>query len=275
MGGETCCNLRFISGHGFRHDGNASGGEHLQALRPQSFRINAMQNIALAIGATSVAAATYAGYSAMAPTSQLYGRTLVRGPNPRQLALTFDDGPNDPHTLKLLEVLAKHDVRATFFMVGRYVQQRPQIARAVAQAGHAIGNHTFTHPNLIFCSEMQTRIQLAECTRAIEDATSQTPKLFRPPFGGRRPSTLRIARDLGLAPVMWNVAGWDWSAQSSAAVEQKVSKQIRGGDIILLHDGSHRQLGMDRSHTAAATDRLIGRYKAEGYQFVTIPEMLA
>jgi peptidoglycan/xylan/chitin deacetylase (PgdA/CDA1 family) len=229
----------------------------------------------IAIGAASAAAVTYAGYSAMAPASQLYGRTLVRSTDPRQLALTFDDGPNDPHTLKLLEVLARHDVRATFFMIGRYVQQRPAIARAVAQAGHAIGNHTFTHPNLIFCSEMQTRFQLAECTRAIEDVVGQTPKLFRPPFGGRRPSTLRIARELGLTPVMWNVTGWDWDAQSSEAVEQKVSQQIRGGDVILLHDGSHRLLGMDRSHTVAATDGLLARYKAEGRQFVAVPEMFA
>jgi peptidoglycan/xylan/chitin deacetylase (PgdA/CDA1 family) len=226
------------------------------------------------IGAAGAAAVTCAGYSAMAPASQLYGRTLVRGSHPRHLALTFDDGPNDPHTLKLLEVLARHDVRATFFMIGRYVQQRPRIARAVAEAGHALGNHTFTHPNLIFSSEIETRIQLAECNRAIEDVVGLTPKLFRPPFGGRRPSTLRIARECGLAPVMWNVTGWDWDAHSSDAVEQKVAKQIHGGDIILLHDGSHKQLGLDRSHTVAATDRLIARYQAESFQLVTIPEML-
>jgi peptidoglycan/xylan/chitin deacetylase (PgdA/CDA1 family) len=227
----------------------------------------------VAIGVASAAAVTYAGYSAMAPGSQLYGRTLVRSTNLREIALTFDDGPNDPHTLRLLEVLAKHEVRATFFMIGRYVQHRPQIARAVAEAGHALGNHTFTHPNLIFCSEMQTRIQLAECNRAIEDVVGQTPKLFRPPFGGRRPSTLRFARELGLAPVMWNVTGFDWDAHSSEAVERKVSKQVHGGDIILLHDGSHRQPGMDRSHTVAATDRLLARYRAEGFQFVAIPEI--
>jgi len=143
-----------------------------------------------------------------------------------------------------------------------------------AEAGHALGNHTFTHPNLIFCSETQTRIQLAECNRAIEDAAGQTPRLFRPPFGGRRPSTLRIASELGFAPVMWNVTALIGTPHSSEAVERKVAKQIHGGDIILLHDGSHRQLGLDRSHTVAATDRLVGRYKAEGYEFVTIPEML-
>ena len=229
--------------------------------------------LGIALGAASAAAVTFAGYSAMAPTSQFYGSTFVRGKNPRQLALTYDDGPNDPHTLHLLDVMAKHDVRATFFLIGRYVQQRPQIARAIAQAGHALGNHTFTHPNLVFCSQMKTRIQLEECTRAIEDATGQTPTLFRPPFGGRRPSTLRIVRELGLTPVMWNVTGFDWNAHSSEAVERKVSKQVRGGDVILLHDGSHRGLGTDRSHTVAATDRLLARYKSEGCEFVTIPSM--
>ena len=225
----------------------------------------------MATGIAGAAAAVYAGYSAMAPTSQLYGRTVTRAANPKHLALTFDDGPNDPHTLRLLDVLAKHEIRATFFMIGRYVQQRPEIARAVAAAGHVIGNHTFTHPNLIFCSEMQTRFQLADCNRALEDAVGQTPKLFRPPFGGRRPSTLRIVKELGLATVMWNVTAWDWDAHSSDAVERKVAKHVHGGDVILLHDGSHRQLGLDRSHTVAATDLMIKRFKAEGYEFVTIP----
>ena len=222
---------------------------------------------------TALAAASFAGYHAMAPGSQVYGRTLVRGANSRQLALTYDDGPNDPHTLRLLEVLAKHNVRATFFLVGRYVQQRPALVRELVQAGHILGNHSFTHPNLIFCSELQTRIQLAECTRAIEDAVGQSPKLFRPPFGGRRPSTLRIARELGLQPVMWSVTGWDWEAKPASYVEGKVSGQVKGGAIILLHDGGHRGMGADRSQTVIATDNLIARYKAEGYEFVTIPEM--
>ena len=226
-----------------------------------------------AIAATGVAAATLAGYHAMAPTSQLYGRSLIRGTNPRQLALTYDDGPNDPHTLRLLEILAKHDVRATFFLVGRYVQQRPQIARDLLQAGHVLGNHTFTHPNLIFCSELHTRIQLSECSRAVEDATGQSPKLFRPPFGGRRPSTLHIVSELGMETVMWSAMGWDWEKKPASYVEGKVSAQVKGGDIILLHDGGHREMGADRSQTVIATNNLVARYKAEGFSFVTIPEM--
>src|SRR5262249_57521853 len=88
----------------------------------------------------------------MAPTPQLYGRTLTHGADPAQMALTFDDGPNDPHTLHLLDLLAQHRAKATFFLIGKYVRQRPKIARAIHDAGHSIGNHTYNHPNLIFIS---------------------------------------------------------------------------------------------------------------------------
>src|SRR5260370_36210202 len=125
------------------------------------------------VGGASAAAIVYAGYSAMAPASQLYGRTLVRSTNPRQLALTFDDGPNDPHTLRLLEVLAKHDVRATFFLIGSDVKQRPELAREIVQAGHVVGNHTFTHPLLTFKSAAAIRLELSDCRYALGDAVGQ------------------------------------------------------------------------------------------------------
>jgi len=211
----------------------------------------------------------------MAPTGQWYGRTFTGAkPGRKQLALTYDDGPNDPHTFRLLEVLARHHVRATFFLIGRYVNRRPDIVRELVGAGHVIGNHTFSHPNLIFASALQTRMQLQDCEQALMDAVGAHSRLFRPPFGGRRPGTLRIARALGLDPVMWNVTGWDWKGKPAEYVERRVSQQIRGGDVILLHDGDHEVFGADRSQTVIATDRLIERYKAEGYEFVTVPEMM-
>jgi peptidoglycan-N-acetylglucosamine deacetylase len=221
-------------------------------------------------------AAMVAGYQSMAPTGQWYGRTfvgMVRGT--KKIALTYDDGPNDPHTLHLLEVLAKHQVRATFFLIGHYVRQCPDIVRHIANDGHVIGNHTFTHPNLIFQSAADTRRELSDCGAALQEVIGEHSNLFRPPFGGRRPATLQTARELGLEPVMWNVTGHDWNAPPSAVIERKVSRQVRGGDVILLHDGGHRQMGSDRSQTVIATDHLITRYKLEGYEFVTIPEMMA
>jgi peptidoglycan/xylan/chitin deacetylase (PgdA/CDA1 family) len=226
-------------------------------------------------GAATVTALLTAGYQSMAPTGQWYGRTFASLPRgAKQIALTYDDGPNDPHTLRLLEVLARHEVRATFFLIGAFVRQRPEVVRQLVQAGHVVGNHTFTHPLLTLKSSTEIRQELSRCRAALEDAIGQPSNLFRPPYGGRRPATLRIARELGLQPVMWNVTGYDWTAPPAAVIEQKVTKQVRGGDVILLHDGGHRDPHADRSQTVLATDALISRYKAEGREFLTIPQML-
>src|SRR5882672_3350132 len=135
----------------------------------------------LAIGLAEVVAAMAAlsaGYQSMAPTGQWYGRTFTsRARGTRQIALTYDDGPNDPHTLRLLEILAKHSVRATFFLIGRYVQQRPDIAREIVKAGHVIGNHTFTHPLLTFKSAQELRSQFENCDRALTDAVGEHSNL--------------------------------------------------------------------------------------------------
>jgi len=227
------------------------------------------------LGVAGAGVVVAAGYQTMAPTGQWYGRTftgLARGT--KKLALTYDDGPNDPHTLRLLEVLAKHNVRATFFLIGRFVAQRPDIVRELARAGHAVGNHTFSHPNLIIASAQRTRKELADCQQALLEATGEVCRLFRPPFGGRRPGTLQVARAAGLEPVMWNLTGYDWSAPPADAIVSKVSRRIRGGDVILLHDGSHARMGADRSQTVIATDRIVAKYTAQGYDFVTIPEMM-
>lgn len=226
-------------------------------------------------GTAATAALTAAGYQSMAPTGQWYGRTFTGLPRgTKQIALTYDDGPNDPHTLRLLEVLAKHNVRATFFLIGRYVQQCPEIAREIVKAGHIVGNHTFTHPPLIFKRAAEIRQELSGCRSALQDAIGEHSNLFRPPFGGRRPAVLRIARELGLEPVMWNVTGYDWNAPPAEVIERKVAKQIRGGDVILLHDGGHKHMGADRSQTVLATHQLINRYRSAGYEFVTVPQML-
>ena len=228
--------------------------------------------LGLLIGAAAVG---YAGYSAYSPRSQLYGRTYLgaeRGS--RQLALTYDDGPNDPHTLRLLEVLARHDVKATFFLIGRFVAEKPEIAREVARAGHVIGNHTFTHPNLIFCSAARVHNELEQCRKTVNDTVGQHSTLWRPPFGARLPHVLGIGRKLGLEPVMWTVSSNDWKIRSAEAVEQRVAKRIRGGDVILMHDGSHVRMGADRGRTVEATDRLIRRFKYQGYEFVTVTEMM-
>lgn len=221
----------------------------------------------IGIAAALTGAAGYLGFHAYWPTSQLFGQTLYCGADPHSLALTYDDGPNDLHTERLLDVLGRHDVKATFFLIGRFVVARPQLARRIADAGHLLANHTFSHPNLALLSASQIRSQLSDCSKAIADATGIESIFFRPPFGARRPAVLQVARELGLEPVMWDVTCFDWMPTTADVVERHARKRIDNGHnqghIILMHDGGHPKIGIDRSHTVEATERLIIRYRQE------------
>ena len=224
---------------------------------------------------TGLAAGGYA-YAAQWPTSQIFGRTILAGSDPRQIALTFDDGPNDPYTLELIDLLARYEVQATFFLMGNFVRRRPEIARALHQAGHLLGNHTMTHPSLLWERPARVREELAACNAAIGDATGEAVHWFRPPFGARRPDVLRAAVELGLTPVMWNVTAHDWDATEPvtliARVQDGVARnQRRGrGSNILLHDGGHGQLGTDRSVTLAATALLLESWANRDLHLVTV-----
>ena len=232
--------------------------------------------LSLLTGVAAAAAAAYAGYATMAPESQLYGRTLTHGSDPGQMALTYDDGPNDPHTLHLLDLLAEHQATATFFLIGKYVRQRPEIVRAIRSAGHVIGNHTDTHPNLVLVPAKRLREELETCRKALEDTIGESILWFRPPFGGRRPNVLRTARKLGMEAVMWSVTGFDWNAKSADQIVATVARQIEArsrkqSEIVLLHDGSHRGFGTDRRFTVEATRALLERYSQK--KFVSLSEL--
>ena len=185
-----------------------------------------LATLATAGAAATLAAGGYA-YAAMWPTSQIFGHAIIGGSDPHEFALTYDDGPNDPYTQQLLDVLARHDIRATFFLIGRFVRQRPDIARAIRAAGHLVGNHTMTHPVLLFQSPKRVRDELAGCNAAIEDALGEEVRIFRPPHGASRPDVLRAARELGLTPVLWNAMGYDWKPTTAEKVLANLQKGIR------------------------------------------------
>lgn len=215
-------------------------------------------------------------YASLWPTSQIFGRTLVAGDDPRDVALTFDDGPNDAATPFLLEVLARHDVRATFFAMGDFARQRPEIMRAVVAAGHLLGNHTMSHPKLSMESAARVRQELADCNAVLEDIAGVAVRYFRPPFGARRPVVLRIARELGLTPVMWNVTGYDWNPIGAEGIlnnlQTGVARNQRQGRAsnLLLHDGGHRGMGAPRMDTVRAVERLLSKLDGTAMQFVTV-----
>jgi peptidoglycan/xylan/chitin deacetylase (PgdA/CDA1 family) len=224
---------------------------------------------------TGLTVGAYA-YAALVPTSQLFGQTLIAGQDTDEVALTFDDGPNDPYTGRLLDLLAQRRVRAIFFLVGNFVRLRPELTRAILQAGHLIGNHTMSHPSLMWQRPSRVREELAGCNALLEDVTGQAVQYFRPPFGARRPDVLRTAVELGLKPVMWNVTAHDWDATDPLALAASVERMIRRnqrhgrGSNILLHDGGHRQLGTDRSVTLAATKILLGNWSETNQRTVAI-----
>ncbi len=216
-------------------------------------------------------------YAALWPESQFFGRTLIAGTDPAEFALTFDDGPNDPYTPKLLDLLGQHNVRATFFLIGNFVHQRPDLVRQIHAAGHLIGNHTTSHPWLPLLSARRVRNELAFCNATIEDAIGQPVRFFRPPHGARRPDVLRAARSLGLTPVLWNAMGFDWqpgraAGQIAAHLTRGILRnQQRGrGSNLLLHDGSHTRIGVDRSRSIEATRLILARYPPGAARYVTI-----
>ena len=217
--------------------------------------------------AVALAAAGACAYAGMSPTSQIFGRCVIAPHNSQQIALTYDDGPNDRETPRLLELLAEQNIRATFFLIGSFARQRPDLVRAIASGGHLIGNHTQTHPALLFCSAQRVRKELRDASAALEDILGQPVQWFRPPYGARRPYVLRVARELGLTPVLWNAMGYDWKPTTPEAVAAHVwrgfernQKHGRATNV-LLHDGGHLGLGQDRSHTIVATRALIERWK--------------
>lgn len=223
---------------------------------------------AVAIGGTLA-------YAGLAPQSQLFGQTLIAVDDPNQLALTYDDGPNDAATMQLLDVLARHHTRATFFMIGRFVRQRPEIARAVHAAGHLVGNHTMTHPWLAWQSDRVIREELRGCNDTLEDVLGAPVRYLRPPHGARRPAVFHAARELGLTLVQWNVIGNDWAPIGADGVLRRVQRGLEAarakstGANILLHDGFDQRMGADRSATVEATDRLLSSAQAQS-RFVTV-----
>ena len=215
-------------------------------------------------------------YAALSAQSQLFGPTLIAPAKPDEIALTYDDGPNPEATPHLLEVLARHEVKATFFLIGNFVRQCPSLVREIAAAGHLIGNHTMTHPWLPFHSATRIREELSACNKSLEDTLGVPVHYFRPPHGARRPYVLRTARELGLIPVQWNIIAGDWkpidAATIAARVTQGIARNQRRSQAsnIVLHDGGSLNLGAPRTPTVEATGQLLQTYTPGGTKFVTL-----
>jgi peptidoglycan-N-acetylglucosamine deacetylase len=164
---------------------------------------------AVTAGAVALAAAGTLAWGAVAPSSQLYGRTICRlgsgaggstgkeDGGRRRIALTFDDGPNPAVTPRLLELLERYEAHATFFVIGRYARECPALVGEIASAGHSIGNHTDSHPDLLWMTPSAIRRELAACRDAVIRATGSAPRWMRPPYGFRGPQVAQVVRETG------------------------------------------------------------------------------
>jgi peptidoglycan/xylan/chitin deacetylase (PgdA/CDA1 family) len=209
-------------------------------------------------------------WGAYHPSSQLFGRTERRTGRARTIALTFDDGPNPAVTPRLLDLLERYEARGTFFLIGRHVRACPALAAEIVARGHTIGNHTDTHPNLLWQSRRRILNELQRCDRSIADATGRHPQIMRPPYGFRRPEVHTAARDAGLGrPVLWSRSARDWMPQPAAKVIRRL-REVRPRDIVLLHDGDHAALGAERQHTVRALEYWLPRWKAQGIDCVSV-----
>jgi peptidoglycan/xylan/chitin deacetylase (PgdA/CDA1 family) len=216
-------------------------------------------------GASTVAAGKPGSVGAPEPTRAPAPKPSR--PDCRQVkcvALTFDDGPVSD-TARLLDILAARKVRATFFLVGRNVEQYPQLVRREVAEGHELANHSYSHADLGRSSAAKVAAELARTQRAIHTVAGVTPVLMRPPYGSTDREVASVTRRLELAQVLWTLDPFDWRFRDSERVERKVVGGTRNGHIVLMHD--------IHPTTVDAVPLIIERLAEKGYVFVTVSEL--
>lgn len=185
----------------------------------------------------------------------------------KAIALTFDDGPWPTTTTQILDILKKNNIKATFFWVGRYLQTHPELGKQVAAAGHAIGNHSWSHQYIKY-NEAGAAREIDRTSSLIEEVTGVKTSMFRPPGGILNNGLVAYAQKQDYAVVMWSADSLDWRTATQSLMEN-VMRQANSGGIVLMHDG-----GGNRARTVQALPDIIAKLKKEGYTFVTVPELL-
>lgn len=187
----------------------------------------------------------------------------------RLVALTFDDGPWPGQTEKILRILEREGVHATFFMLGARAKKSPALARRVAAEGHQIGSHSYSHKPLSAVTPALARREIRGGQTAIAVATgAPRPQWLRPPYGAMDSAAWREARIVGVKVALWDVDSRDWERKGTKRIENSVVDATKPGSVVLFHDG-----GGDRSQTIRALPGIIHRLRAKGYTFVTVEEL--
>lgn len=180
-----------------------------------------------------------------------------------KIAITFDDGPNEIWTPKLLDGLKKRGVKASFFVIGEKASKNQAIIKRMFEEGHIVGNHTFSHVQLTALSDEEACEEITQTSRILYEITGEYPQYIRPPFGSWNDS-LECA--VNLLPVMWNIDTLDWTTKNVEKIVQKALKDVKENSIILLHDNYESSVD--------AALRIVDELQRQGYEFVTVEELL-
>jgi len=194
--------------------------------------------------------------------AELY-KAYLEKKNRKVVALTFDDGPNPTTTTQALDTLSKYGIKATFFVLGKNVAGNEEILKRMKSDGHVIGNHSWSHPVLSKLSLDEAKKQITDTEAALTKVLGSSSKLMRPPYGA---ITDDIRNSLDLSFIMWDVDSLDWKNKNEASILTEIQREVKNGSIILMHD--------IHAETVNALPKVIDYLKGQGYDFVTVPEML-
>ncbi|WP_245590502.1 polysaccharide deacetylase family protein [Aneurinibacillus terranovensis] len=200
------------------------------------------------------------------------GEVILNGPPRKEIALTFDDGPDDTWTPLVLDVLRKHNVKATFMCVGKRAAANPQVLRRMFQEKHIIGNHSWDHPNLTKIPIKEVINQIKRCEDEIHRIIGVRTRFLRPPYGALNEEIIREAIKLNYRIIYWDVDSLDWDGLTARQVAHNILYNIRPGAIVLQHSAGGR--GESLEDTVRALPVVIETLRREGYRLVTITELL-
>jgi len=219
-------------------------------------------------------------YGVLAPNSRMFGAVFSRGSGRKKwVALTFDDGPSEPYSSPILDTLKRHGVRATFFIVGAKARAHEDLVRRIWKEGHLIGNHTWSHPSHLALAVVFRRRRVKEEMERAEDAieaiVGERPKIFRPPQGFKNLFIQEACREKGMTLVGYTVRPpYHANGHSSSALASRILRRAVPGAIINFHDGWRTGHEWDRQEMVSALSQVIDGLKAQGYEFVTLREMI-
>ncbi|TYP57384.1 polysaccharide deacetylase family protein [Thermosediminibacter litoriperuensis] len=192
--------------------------------------------------------------------------------NVRLVALTFDDGPDSVYTPQILDVLKQHNVKATFFLIGKRAELFPGVVKRMVREGHVVGNHTWSHPNIMKMDNKAMVQEIMKAEEVLSKLAGYRPALFRSPYGSIDEARVKEIEKLNYKIVAWNVDSLDWKSLTAEQVRANILENVREGSIILQHSAGSKEENLAGS--VAALEDVIVTLKKEGYRFVTVPELL-